>query len=130
MYDIRKLDVYNMALDFSNEIWEICSKWDWFPKKTIGSQLVQSADSISANISEGFGRYSYKENLKFCYYARGSLEETKDWIRKAYNRNLIKEKEKQKIESFLKEFPIKFNPPTGRSKKLKNILIMSKLVNW
>ena len=109
MYDIRELDVYNMALNFSNDIWKICSKWDWFPKKTIGSQLVQSADSISANISEGFGRYSYKENLKFCYYARGSLEETKDWIRKAYNRNLIKEKEKQKIESFLKEFPIKFN---------------------
>ena len=109
MYGIRELNIYNMALNFSNDIWNICSKWDWFPQKTIGSQLVQSADSISANISEGFGRYFYKENLKFCYYARGSLEETKDWILKAYNRNLIKEKEKQKIESFLKEFPIKFN---------------------
>lgn len=120
MYDIRKLDVYNMALDFSNEIWEICSEWDWFPKKTIGSQLVQSADSISANISEGFGRYFYKENLKFCYYARGSLEETKDWIRKAYNRNLIKERKKQKIEFFLNEFPIKFNTYIKKIKEYKN----------
>ncbi|MCK4357794.1 MAG: four helix bundle protein [Candidatus Cloacimonetes bacterium] len=69
---------------------------------------------------EGFGRYSYKENLKFCYYARGSSEETKDWIRKAYNRNLIKENEKQKIESFLKEFPIKFNTYIRKIKEYIN----------
>jgi len=27
MYDINELDVYNMALDFSNLIWKICSKF-------------------------------------------------------------------------------------------------------
>jgi len=51
MYNIIELDVYNMALEFSNLIWEICVKWESFAKNTIGYQLVRSADSISANIA-------------------------------------------------------------------------------
>ena len=53
------------------------------------NQLVRSADSISANIAEGYGRYFFKENRNFCYYSRGSLLETKNWIGKAYRRQII-----------------------------------------
>ncbi|HCL00522.1 MAG TPA: four helix bundle protein, partial [Candidatus Marinimicrobia bacterium] len=81
--DIKSLDVYTESLAFSNHIWQICTEWDYFARKTFGVQLVRAADSISANIAEGYGRFHYKENLKFCYYARGSFEELKDWIRKA-----------------------------------------------
>ena len=55
----------------------------------IGKQLVRAADSISANLAEGHGRYHFNDRLKYCYYARGSLEETKSWISKAIRRNLI-----------------------------------------
>ena len=41
--------------------------WGYFHKDTIGKQLVKSADSIAANLSEGFGRFHYKENKQFCY---------------------------------------------------------------
>jgi four helix bundle protein len=51
--------------------------------------LVRSADSIGANIAEGFGRYHYKENKNFCYFGHGSLIETKGWINKAKTRKLI-----------------------------------------
>jgi len=53
--------------------------------------LLRSVDSIAANMAEGYGRYHFKENKNFNYYARGSLYETKVWLRKAYNRNLIKQ---------------------------------------
>lgn len=46
-------------------------------------------DSVAANISEGNGRYHFGENRQFCYYARGSLEEAKTWLRKAQHRQLI-----------------------------------------
>jgi four helix bundle protein len=35
-------------------------KWDYFLKDTIGKQLVKAADSVAANLSEGFGRYHFK----------------------------------------------------------------------
>ena len=106
---ITDLDVYIEALDFANLIWKICSTWDYFTQKTVGAQLVAAADSISANIAEGYGRYHYKENLRFCYYSRGYLEEVQDWLRKSYTRNLILEKDKKEIEIFINNYPAKLN---------------------
>jgi four helix bundle protein len=44
--------------------------------KLIGQQ-VASADSIPANIEEGYGRSSPREYLQFLSYARGSARETR-----------------------------------------------------
>jgi len=70
-------------------VWKIVLTWDWFAQKTLGTQFVGAADSIAFNISEGYGRYHYKENKNFCYYSRGSAKETLTGITKAKNRNLI-----------------------------------------
>jgi four helix bundle protein len=85
---IEGLDVYTLSNSLSDDIWTLVNKWDYFAKDTIGKQLVRAADSISANIAEGYGRYHYKENRNFCYYSRGSIFETKNWLQKALNRNL------------------------------------------
>ncbi len=42
----------------------------------LSQQIRRSAQSIPANIAEGYGRYYYQETIRFCYIARGSLEET------------------------------------------------------
>ncbi len=52
-----------------------------FPKEElfgITSQLRRSASSVSANISEGFGRSSLKDRSHFYAIARGSLTETQN----------------------------------------------------
>lgn len=90
-YTLEKLEVYNMAEFFSDEIWKIVGGWNNFLKDTIGKQIVRSADSISANISEGYGRYFYKESKQFYFYSRGSIPETKSWIGKCKRRKIIKE---------------------------------------
>jgi four helix bundle protein len=41
------------------------------------SQQIASADSIAANIEEGYGRESRKEYIQFLRYARGSARETR-----------------------------------------------------
>lgn len=51
--------------------------------------VVRAADSVASNLSEGFGRFFYKENKQFCFYARGSLCETKTWLTKVNNRKLL-----------------------------------------
>lgn len=86
---LEDLNIYNQANDLGDSIWVIVQSWDYFQKDTIGKQLVRSTDSISANIAEGYGRFFFKENRNFCYYSRGSLLETKNWITKSYKRNLI-----------------------------------------
>ena len=86
---IEDLEVYSLANRVGQQIWEIVINWNYFERDTIGKQFCRSADSISANIAEGFGRFSFKENKHFCYYARGSLIETKNWIQKSLDRNLI-----------------------------------------
>jgi four helix bundle protein len=45
-------------------------------KWNLNQQLRRSSNSVPANIAEGYGRFYFQENIRFCYNARGSLEET------------------------------------------------------
>lgn len=45
-------------------------------KYILADQLRRSSKSVPANIAEGAGRYYYMDNVRFCYHARGSLDET------------------------------------------------------
>jgi four helix bundle protein len=76
-------------MEMSEKIWKIVIKWNYFAKNTVGRQLVRAADSVASNLSEGYGRYHYKENKQFCYYSRGSLHETTTWLTKAQRRELL-----------------------------------------
>jgi four helix bundle protein len=88
-FTLEKLEVYNLAEKFSDNIWHLVDKWDFFKKDTIGKQLVRAADSISANIAEGYGRYFYKESKQFYFYSRGSIQETKSWLSKCLRREIV-----------------------------------------
>lgn len=86
---LEEFRVYNMAMEVGEEVWDMVMKWNYFEKDTVGKQLVRAVDSMAANLSEGYGRYHYREAKHFGYYSRGSLFESKTWITKANNRNLI-----------------------------------------
>ena len=86
---LEDLEVYKLAMEIGEMVWSIVSKWDYFSKKTLGGQFVEAADSIAMNISEGYGRFHYKENKNFCHYSRGSAKETLTETTKAKQRNLI-----------------------------------------
>ncbi len=86
---LEELRVYNLSMDIAEECWDDVSAWDYFSKDTVGKQLVRAIDSVAANLSEGFGRYHYNDSKRFGYYSRGSLYESKTWLTKAKNRDLI-----------------------------------------
>ena len=85
----ENLKVYQKAVALSVSISKLT---DTFPRGNyyLTDQLNRAALSISANIAEGHGRYHFNDRLRFCYYARGSLFETRSWLFKAIRRNLIK----------------------------------------
>ena len=86
---LDELNVYKNSMELAEKIYSVVSKWDYLDLHTVGKQLIRSSNSIAANISEGYGRYSVKENKLFCYYSRGLLFETTTWITKAKGRDLI-----------------------------------------
>lgn len=98
---VKELPAYANSYQLSKIIHEEIIKWSNFYKYSIGSQLIRAVDSVSANIAEGYGRFFYKEKLLFYYYARGSLCETVDWLRKAYDRKLIDDAKVKKIKELI-----------------------------
>ncbi len=86
---LEDLEVYMLSMDIGEKVWSIVIKWDDFSRNTVGRQLVKAVDSVAANLSEGFGRYHYREKKHFSYYSRGSLYETRTWLVKAHNRDLL-----------------------------------------
>ena len=106
---LNDVKAYKIAFNLSNYVWDIVIKWDYFAKKTIGSQFVKAVDSISANIAEGFGRYHKKDKIKFYRYSAGSLKESFDHNEKSKVRNLITDDEYEHIFHELEKLPKEIN---------------------
>ena len=78
--DFTDLEAWQVARDLRSDIYAVCKA---FPKdETFGlvSQIKRAATSVTANIAEGFGRYSYQENIQFCQHSRGSVYEVRDHL--------------------------------------------------
>jgi four helix bundle protein len=99
--NFENLRVYRFSEELSDNIWTIVTKWDGFARDTIGKQLVRSTDSIGANIAEGEGRGSYQDNRRFIKIARGSLQETQHWLRRAFKRRLLSDEEVIRLKAIL-----------------------------
>ena len=106
---LNALNVYKTAFNLSNFVWDVVIKWNYFAKNTVGEQFVKAMDSISANIAEGFGRYSKKDKIKFYRYSNGSLKECFDWNQKSKKRKLLSDKEYDYIFEELQKLPKELN---------------------
>lgn len=107
--NFENLRVYQLSEDLADYIWEIVFKWNNFARNTVGIQIVRAADSIGANIAEGAGRKSFQDNKRFVYIARGSTNETKHWLRRAYKRKLLTADEINLLKPILEELAPKLN---------------------
>jgi len=107
--DLSRFKLISLANQVSDKIWKEVERWNKFDRWTLGTQLVRSADSISANLSEAYGRYTYKERRLFSMYARGSLCETINWIHKAIRRKMLDEDKGNEILHHLTDISYKIN---------------------
>ena len=74
---LETLETWKKAKEFSLRIYrEVLPLLPSEGKWNFNQQLRRSSLSVPANIAEGNGRYYYQDNIRFCYIARGSLEET------------------------------------------------------
>ena len=107
--NFENLRVYQLSEQLADLIWEIVLGWNAFARDTVGKQLVKAADSVGANIAEGTGRGSYVDNRRFVKIARGSVNETKHWLRRAFKRRLLSAKQINTVKPVIDELAPKLN---------------------
>jgi four helix bundle protein len=74
---LKRLDVWKKAKEFAVLVYQqVLPCLPMEEKWVLAQQIRRSAQSIPANIAEGYGRYYFQEMVHFCYIARGSLDET------------------------------------------------------
>ena len=101
--NFEKLRAYQLAEKLADRIWSIVVQWDYFARVTLGQQMVDAVDGIGANIAEGTGRGSLEDNRRFVRIARGSMYETKHWLRRAFKRKLLSEQEVTELKPLMDE---------------------------
>src|SRR5262245_43223315 len=107
--NFEKLEVYRLSEKLADAVWPIVRKWDYFARDTVGKQMVRAADSIGANIAEGVGRGTYKDNRHFVHVARGSLYETQHWLRRSYKRDLLTVEQVHCLQPIVEELGPRLN---------------------
>lgn len=89
----EKLEVFVLAEELADAVWRCVRRWEPLPLHTLGRQMIRAADSIGANIAEGYGRGTDADRRRFIRISIGSLYETKYWLRRAFRRELLSEHE-------------------------------------
>lgn len=78
---LEQLKTWQIAMEFAVKVCrEVLPTFPDEERFTLTSQLRRSVQSIPANIAEGYGRYYFQEGIRFCFLARGSLEETRNHL--------------------------------------------------
>ncbi|HEX4002613.1 MAG TPA: four helix bundle protein [Candidatus Acidoferrales bacterium] len=83
MKDFTDLDAWKLARQLRQTVFAITRAFPNEERYVLTNQLWRAAMSITANIAEGFGRFSYRENIQFCRQARGSVFEVRDHLTSA-----------------------------------------------
>ena len=107
--NFETLHIYRLSEVLADRIWNIVLNWNWFAKNTVGIQIVKAADSVGANIAEGSGRGSNPEFKRFLKISRGSLYETKHWLRRAFARRLLTPQQVEDLVPIINELTPKLN---------------------
>jgi len=107
--NFESLRVYQLSEKLADQIWSIVLTWNVLARDTVGKQLIRAADSVGANIAEGTGRGTFVDNRRFVRIARGSLNETQHWLRRAYKRRLLSSKQISTVKPLVDELAPKLN---------------------
>jgi four helix bundle protein len=90
-------------MEIGDMVYFMVRAWGVYAKKSLGDQFTRATDSIALNIAAGHGRFHFKENKNYCWYACVSIFETKTANEMALNRKLISREEYNNLLAKLKE---------------------------
>lgn len=108
----RDLEIYQESLSAFYQIHSLSLLLPKFEMYELGSQLRRSADSVTTNIAEGYGRRRYKpEFIRFLTFSHASSLETLSHLEKImtlypsrFNETILLKEKYEKISKRIYQF--------------------------
>ena len=102
--DFTDLVAWKLARELRKAIYDLTKKFPSEEKHVLTAQLRRAAISMTANLAEGFGRFSYQEHVQFCRHLRGSAFEVRDHIITAMDERYMTKEEWQTYDAQAQRF--------------------------
>jgi four helix bundle protein len=87
------LIAWKKSYEFVKTVYQVTKNFPSEERFGLTSQLRRSVTSITANIAEGFGRFYFKDKVRFYYQARGSNSESQNHLILAQDLNFVTSEE-------------------------------------
>lgn len=116
LFPFEKLEIWQLAVEFSVYIYEVTKKFPKEEKFGITNQLRRSSNSISSNIAEGSSRKSANEKSRFFEIAYSSLMESLNHVVISRKLNYLSEEDFEIIRAKVSELSNKINAYYNRMK--------------
>lgn len=95
----KELECYKEGRRLRIYISELVKNFPKHEKFLLTAQITDAARSVTNNIAEGYGRFTYADTKNFFIIARGSTTETMDHLSIAFDEKYISADELQEGES-------------------------------
>jgi four helix bundle protein len=94
----KELECYKQARLLRIYVSELVKKFPIYEKYKLTAQIVDSSRSITRNMAEGYGRFTYTDTRNFFIISRGSVTETMEHLSIAYDEKYITDEELKESE--------------------------------
>jgi four helix bundle protein len=118
--DFTDLETWKFSRTLRKELFLVVRSFPQEERYSLVSQIKRAASSVTANLAEGFGRYSYQENIQFCRQSRGSLYELRDHLTTALDAGYISEEKYKSLDAIAISATRLVNGYIRATKNLKN----------
>ena len=89
--DFTDLVAWKLARELRAGVYRLSAQFPTEERHILSAQIRRAAISVTANLAEGYGRYSYQKNSQFCRQSRASTYEVRDHLTTALDQGYISE---------------------------------------
>jgi four helix bundle protein len=118
--DFTELRTWQAARKLRQEIYRLTKSFPEEERFGLVAQMRRAAVSVTANLAEGYGRFSYQENMQFCRQSRGSVYELRDHLTSALDAGYVSRDQHKRFDGMALDVVRLVNGYIRSTKKLKD----------
>jgi len=100
--DFTDLETWQVGRRLRKEVYDITRGFPAEEKYGLSSQMRRAAFSVTSNIAEGFGRFSYQENIQYLRQSRASAYELRDHLTTALDAGCLSKEKFEELNELAK----------------------------